>query len=100
MAYNDGCHIAAKCDGCVEDGLCPTQNKFGQYPEEAAVVNAVDKLKAAGYRRFTLAGWLTQQNGCPKVMIAKVVAETDKAYYVHDLSGRKQWLPKSQVKVD
>jgi hypothetical protein len=34
MAYNGGCHISATCDSCCEDGLCPTQNKYGQFREE------------------------------------------------------------------
>ena len=34
MAYNNGCHHFPKCDQCPEDGLCPTQNKYGQFREE------------------------------------------------------------------
>lgn len=31
MVYNNGCHVESRCDLCPENGVCPTQNAYGQY---------------------------------------------------------------------
>jgi hypothetical protein len=59
-----------------------------------------EALRELGYLEIKIKYRFAKSNDIPEVMIGKVIKETEKATFFLDVDGRKQWLPKSQYKVE
>ena len=50
--------------------------------------------------KITVPGWLAKKKGVNTVVIGTVIGESQLAWKVHDQSGKIEWYPKSQCKIE